>query len=669
MTVKKATPKGLLLPKEKHVRKMIRGNTGKHPLAELFDALSKRMSTCKDSTSHLKCLYAIHRCMRESSTEFINQLKYRVHLLQLADTSAPSPFLGSQPLLFMRTYASYLKEKVEAYRALKMEVERNPEHCKSLPIDELIKSLPYLQSQLSALVALTKYTPLAQYSCPLILGCFELVLKDSFRLYSGYNIGVIQLLDHYFSLPLAQAHRALSIYMTFVDLTALTNEFFQSCHTFARDLPNLTTPSVELGESLEAYIIGKGGKVEKRPHKPSSASSVDGVSRSKPSSSSGASSSTSPKQTRVAPPPRHNVPGSTPISGGGSTPKLPGHLVRRGTNDSVVRGSTAAGPTSSTSSSSSTSPSSPPTAPTAQLLQIDLTAATPVFITPAAQISQVSQDEYVLQQQIEKERQEYHRAQHQISEDEARLQQQIEAHRLEQQRAHQQQLLQIQQQLQQQQQMLEQQLIEQQRSDRARLEEQIQLNKARLDQQRQEQERAHQLTLEHQRAEQQRIEQQKLLLEQQRVEQQKAMLEQQQRIEQQRLEQQRMQQEYLRQQQLLQMQQAQQSQQLFSFASQPASPTMIVASPASPPTSPPLSFSSSPQLPFPSGFTSSTGFSPSVGFASPPSAFSSSLPSPTFAAPPAAPPAQMPDLFSSFSAFPMESPASPLGTYSPPARI
>src|SRR3989338_7248185 len=246
MTVKKATLKSTFVPKEKHVRKMIQGNTGKHPLPELMEALNKRMSACRDSSSHLKCLYCIHRCLRESSSEFITQLKYRSHLLQLAESAPVSPLLGSQGLEFMRQYARYLHAKVESYRALKVEVERNPDHCKDLSPSELLRALPPLQSQLIEMTKLSRFTPLAHSGFSVILACFQLILKDSFRLFNAINIGMICLLDHYFKMPLKQAQKALTLYTEFVGQTQQMNEFFSQCAAFCRDLPKLNLPSAEL---------------------------------------------------------------------------------------------------------------------------------------------------------------------------------------------------------------------------------------------------------------------------------------------------------------------------------------------------------------------------------------------------------------------------------------
>src|SRR3989338_11154915 len=324
MTVKKATLKSTFVPKEKHVRKMIQGNTGKHPLPELMEALNKRMSACRDSSSHLKCLYCIHRCLRESSSEFITQLKYRSHMLQLAEAAPVSPLLGSNGLEFMKQYARYLFAKVESFRELKVEVERNPDHCKDLDEAHLLKALPPLQAQLGELVRLARFTPLAHSGFSIVLACFQLVLKDAFKLFNALNIGMIALLDLYFSMPLPRAQKALQMYTFFVSQTRHMNEFFGQCSAFCRDLPKLNLPSVELIRSLEQYILDKGGDLPQSapspsssPHSPASSGGRKGASggpSKQPSSSSGLGPS------------------------GGSSSKLPSHLRRAPSGDAAGGG-------------------------------------------------------------------------------------------------------------------------------------------------------------------------------------------------------------------------------------------------------------------------------------------------------------------------------------------
>jgi len=249
----KATKHNTKTPKEKHVRRLlVFSHDEPHKIGELIHLLTKRLEF-PDWLVVMKTLIVFHRLMRDGSTQVINELRYKSSIFNLrrfADMSSPEAHHQS---LFVRKYSQYLEEKVLVYKILGLEFEKEFENTKNYSAEELFERIPRLQSQLNALLNCRSAKDHLNNS--IIIFAFGLMLKDSFKLYKALNDAIINMLEHYFSMPKSNAIKSLEIYKLFSKETDGLIQFFDITRRFAKtDLPEIQHAPTTLVDALEAYV-------------------------------------------------------------------------------------------------------------------------------------------------------------------------------------------------------------------------------------------------------------------------------------------------------------------------------------------------------------------------------------------------------------------------------
>ncbi|PRQ37669.1 putative ANTH domain-containing protein [Rosa chinensis] len=251
--ISKATRHDDALPKEKHVITILRAIPASRPRAEVaycIHALARRLSKAHSWKVALKTVMVIHRALREVDDTFCDALiKYswsRGHILNIShswDETSPSAWGYST---WVRLYASYLEERLECFRVLKYDVQKDHLRTKELETPDLLRHLPALQQLLSRL-----------------LDCQ--VAGESAKLYAAITDGIVNLVDKFFEMQRDDAVKALEIYKKSGSQAERLFEFFEICRSlnFGRGLK--TVRIQQLPESflttMEDYVKEASGVV------------------------------------------------------------------------------------------------------------------------------------------------------------------------------------------------------------------------------------------------------------------------------------------------------------------------------------------------------------------------------------------------------------------------
>eukprot|EP01114_Cavostelium_apophysatum_P010613 TRINITY_DN2454_c0_g1_i6.p1 TRINITY_DN2454_c0_g1~~TRINITY_DN2454_c0_g1_i6.p1 ORF type:complete len:592 (-),score=198.09 TRINITY_DN2454_c0_g1_i6:78-1853(-) len=253
LAVIKATKHNTKIPKEKHVRRLVvYTHDEPHKIPEMIAMLAKRLEF-PDWLVVMKTLCVFHRLMRDGNLQVVNELRYKSNIFNLrrfADTTSPEAHHQS---IFVRKYSQYIEEKVLVYKILSVEFEKDASVTKTYTTDEAFERIPRLQSQMNAL--LNCRASKDHLNNAIIVNSFGMLLKDSFKLYKALNDGIINLLEHYFSMPKEQAVKALEIYKLFAKETDGIIQFYDISRKISKtDLPELQHAPTTLVEALENYI-------------------------------------------------------------------------------------------------------------------------------------------------------------------------------------------------------------------------------------------------------------------------------------------------------------------------------------------------------------------------------------------------------------------------------
>jgi phosphatidylinositol-binding clathrin assembly protein len=221
-------------------------------VAEMIRILSKRLAA-PEWTAVLKTLILFHRLLRDGTEHFINELKSESSMFaSLQNYTDHITAEAHDESLFVRKYARFLEEKVEVFKIAQIDFERDPAALKQLGTDELLEKLPWLQSLFNAL--LNTRAGKEYINNQIIVSSVQLLLKDSLRLYSALNEGIIALLEQFFSMDKDHAQKGFEIYKHFVRETDYTISFFDICEQFTQTkLPPLMLAPTSLLSVLEDH--------------------------------------------------------------------------------------------------------------------------------------------------------------------------------------------------------------------------------------------------------------------------------------------------------------------------------------------------------------------------------------------------------------------------------
>ncbi|XP_050212953.1 putative clathrin assembly protein At5g35200 isoform X2 [Mercurialis annua] len=263
VAIVKATNHDEVLPKEKHVTTIFSSLCATKTRAEVvycINGLTKRLAKTQNWTVALKTLVVIHRAVRELDATFHEELvNYRrgarlmFNLSHFRDDSSPSAWDCSA---WVRTYALYLEERLECFRLLKYDIQKN--HSRSMELDNpaLLEQLPAMQQLLFRLLAckpegLAVHNSLVHYALSIVAG-------ESVRLYIAITDGVLNLVDEYFEMERHDAVRALEIYKKAASQGETLSEFFEMCSSldFGRrqKYVKIQQPPASFLTSMEEYV-------------------------------------------------------------------------------------------------------------------------------------------------------------------------------------------------------------------------------------------------------------------------------------------------------------------------------------------------------------------------------------------------------------------------------
>ncbi|KAL3825617.1 hypothetical protein ACJIZ3_021646 [Penstemon smallii] len=261
-------------PKERHVRRIFAAVSINRPRADVaycIHALSRRLGKTRNWIVAIKTLIVIHRTLREGDPTFREELAHysqRGHLFQISNFKDDSSPLAWDCSAWVRTYALFLEERLECFRALNFDIETDrvtkliPGVSKAysktrlLNGEELLEQLPSLQQLLYRLVGCQPEGGACHNF--LIQFALALVLKESFKIYCAINDGIINLVDMFFEMPKHDAVRALNIYKRAGQQAEHLAHFYGFCRTLdlARTFhfPTLKQPPPSFLSTMEEYI-------------------------------------------------------------------------------------------------------------------------------------------------------------------------------------------------------------------------------------------------------------------------------------------------------------------------------------------------------------------------------------------------------------------------------
>uniref|UniRef100_A0A7N0T6M1 ENTH domain-containing protein n=1 Tax=Kalanchoe fedtschenkoi TaxID=63787 RepID=A0A7N0T6M1_KALFE len=276
VAIVKATNHIEKLPKEKHVRTIFSAMSASRPQQDVnycIDALTKRLAKTHNWAVALKTLLVIHRALKEIGSSFCQELTAHsrgrsglmMHLSHFKDDSTPNAWDYSA---WVRTYALFLEERIECFRVLKYDVQKDQSRTKNLFTPDLLDQLPAMQQLLHRLLACqpegaAAYNNLIQYA-------LAMVASESVWIYVAIADGILNLVDKYFEMQRQEAIRALDIYKKASDQAEKLSEFFESCRGLAfgkgQKFVKIKQPPASFIISMEEYVKDIKERIAVTPH-------------------------------------------------------------------------------------------------------------------------------------------------------------------------------------------------------------------------------------------------------------------------------------------------------------------------------------------------------------------------------------------------------------------
>ncbi|BFG14733.1 hypothetical protein CerSpe_010070 [Prunus speciosa] len=263
VAIAKATSHDEALPKEKHVLTILKAVSALRPRAEAaycIHGLARRLSKTHNWKVALKTVIIVHRALREVDDTFCDAVvKYswsRGHMLNLSHVWDGSSSSALDFSAWVRTYASYLEERLECFRILKYDVQKDHSRTKELDTPDLLRQLPALQQLLSRLL---DCQPKEGTVCNcLIQFALSMVAGESAKLYAAITDGNVNLLDKFFEMQHDDAVRALEIYKKSRSQEERLCEFFEICRSFnfgrALKFIKIQQPPASFLTTMEDYV-------------------------------------------------------------------------------------------------------------------------------------------------------------------------------------------------------------------------------------------------------------------------------------------------------------------------------------------------------------------------------------------------------------------------------
>ncbi|AQK55740.1 Putative clathrin assembly protein [Zea mays] len=232
--------------KEKYVRDIFYHLSPGRPRADVaycIRALGRRLSKTRNWAVAMKTLIVIHRALREVDPAFREELisygRSSSHMLYLSYFKDDSSAEAWDYSAWVRNYALYLEEKLESFRVLNYDVEKDPLQIRDLDTNGLLDQLPALQQLLFRL-----------------LGCQ--VALESVRIQTAINDGILNLVDKFFEMQRDDAIRALGMYRRAIEQAEQLSEFYEVCKSIhigrGERFLKIEQPPASFLATMEEYV-------------------------------------------------------------------------------------------------------------------------------------------------------------------------------------------------------------------------------------------------------------------------------------------------------------------------------------------------------------------------------------------------------------------------------
>lgn len=272
-SVCKATTEEVIGPKKKHLDYLLHcTNEPNVSIPQLANLLIER-AQMQSWVIVFKALITVHHLMcygNERFTQYLASSNCNFNLGAFLDKTGVAgqshPQLSYDMSTFIRRYAKYINEKAISYRSVAFDfckVKRGKEDgtLRTMPTDQLLKTLPVLQSQVDALLDFD--CTANELTNGVINSGFMLLFRDLIRLFACYNDGIINLLEKYFEMNKKQARDALDCYKKFLIRMDRVAEFLKVAEAVGMDkseIPDLKQAPSSLLDALEAHLASLEGK-------------------------------------------------------------------------------------------------------------------------------------------------------------------------------------------------------------------------------------------------------------------------------------------------------------------------------------------------------------------------------------------------------------------------
>ncbi|KAI0198272.1 ANTH-domain-containing protein [Astrocystis sublimbata] len=264
-SVKGATKIKAAPPKTKYIEHiLVATHAGEAGVAEVFRALQNRL---RDSTWTVvfKSLITVHLMIREGSPDATLSYLAR-NRNQLAISSFTDAQIQGGNI---RHYASYLAERVRAFKDTKIDWVRAKEtRLESLSVEKgLLRETECVQRQLTALL---KCDVLDEPENEITITVFRLLVLDLLSLFQVLNQAMINILGHFFEMSRVDAERAMDIYRQFTRTTDAIVQYLGVArqwepHTRV-EVPKLKHAPVNLRRQLEDYLNDPDFEINRRQY-------------------------------------------------------------------------------------------------------------------------------------------------------------------------------------------------------------------------------------------------------------------------------------------------------------------------------------------------------------------------------------------------------------------
>ncbi|CAD6249073.1 unnamed protein product [Miscanthus lutarioriparius] len=249
--------------KEKYIREIFYHLSPGRPRADVaycIRALGRRLSKTRNWAVALKTLIVIHRALREVDTAFREELisygrssSHMLYLFYFKDDSSAEAWDYSA---WVRNYALYLEEKLESFRVLNYDVEKDPLKIQDLDTSGLLDQLPALQQLLFRLLGCQPQGA-SSYNIT-IQHALSMVALESVRIQTAINDGIPNLVDKFFEMRRDDAIRALDMYKRAIEQAEQLSEFYEVCKSIhigrGERFLKIEQPPASFLATMEEYV-------------------------------------------------------------------------------------------------------------------------------------------------------------------------------------------------------------------------------------------------------------------------------------------------------------------------------------------------------------------------------------------------------------------------------